>query len=217
MNGLSVKLKRQTKYTTLSCIQKGFIWILSLCRSGYVCLRLNTSTLCVRLFLGISLFRVLLASGRGVQTICCDCCLSTFSALPDIQCMNICICVHIYTHIHTLTFLPVSESNIKWPPPPLPPYLCGRLGRLTFGHLSIISFNSQAVGKMESGGQQLRVSPWQQLHWSSCACWACSSKCVRVYVCVWECPFLFLFLVCARAGLCVQLFPISQRQILLPF
>lgn len=108
------------------------------------------------------------------------------------------ICPHSYikTGAHTHTFLPVSESSIKW----LPPHLCGRLGRLTFGHLSIISFNSQAAGKMESGGQQLSVLPWQQLHWSSYACWDCSSKCAyvraRERVCVRECPFLFLVGVC---------------------
>ncbi|CAL8371415.1 unnamed protein product [Arctogadus glacialis] len=88
------------------------------------------------------------------------------------------------------------------------PLLCGRLGRLTFGHLSIISFNSPAAGKMESGvsnsvychgNNRTEVrSPLGAEAQKTCVCTcarlcvcmlcrACVCKCV--YVCVYLCPY----------------------------
>lgn len=86
---------------------------------------------------------------------------------PGLQILSVyiyvytCMCAFINTHAHTN--FPIVT---KWNPTPTP-ILCGEMGRLTFGHLSIISFNNQGAGKWSQGGQQLTVSPWQQLHGSS--------------------------------------------------
>lgn len=58
--------------------------------------------------------------------------------------------VRVYEHTCAHKF-PYSDKVKPHRSPPPPPILCGQMGQLTFGHLSIISFNNQGAGKWSQG------------------------------------------------------------------